>query len=306
MIEHLVPILAGTLGAAVPLIFAGLGELVAERTGVINLGVEGMMLVGAIAGFAAAAESGYGTAIGIPAGALAGAATAMIFAFFALSLAANQAACGLALTIFGIGLSAFIGQNYISYSLPGLKPIDIPLLSDLPFIGPVLFKQDAVVYLSLIAFGGVSWTLSRTRLGLLLKAIGESPEAAHAIGYPVIAIRFGAVAFGGAMAGIAGAYLSTVYTPLWVQNMSAGRGWIAVALVVFASWKPNRLLLGAYLFGAVTILQFHAQGLGILVPIQFLAALPYLATIVVLVIISRDRRVLQNNLPASLGKPFLP
>lgn len=306
MIEHLVPILAGTLGAAVPLIFAGLGELVAERTGVINLGVEGMMLVGAIAGFAAAAESGYGTAIGIPAGALAGAATAMIFAFFALSLAANQAACGLALTIFGIGLSAFIGQNYISYSLPGLKPIDIPLLSDLPFIGPVLFKQDAVVYLSLIAFGGVAWTLSRTRLGLLLKAIGESPEAAHAIGYPVIAIRFGAVAFGGAMAGIAGAYLSTVYTPLWVQNMSAGRGWIAVALVVFASWKPNRLLLGAYLFGAVTILQFHAQGLGILVPIQFLAALPYLATIVVLVIISRDRRVLQNNLPASLGKPFLP
>lgn len=306
MIEHLVPILAGTLGAAVPLIFAGLGELVAERTGVINLGVEGMMLVGAIAGFAAAAESGYGTVIGIPAGALAGAATAMIFAFFALSLAANQAACGLALTIFGIGLSAFIGQNYISYSLPGLKPIDIPLLSDLPFIGPVLFKQDAVVYLSLIAFGGVSWTLSRTRLGLLLKAIGESPEAAHAIGYPVIAIRFGAVAFGGAMAGIAGAYLSTVYTPLWVQNMSAGRGWIAVALVVFASWKPNRLLLGAYLFGAVTILQFHAQGLGIMVPIQFLAALPYLATIVVLVIISRDRRVLQNNLPASLGKPFLP
>ena len=306
MIEHLVPILAGTLGAAVPLIFAGLGELVAERTGVINLGVEGMMLVGAIAGFAAAAESGYGTAIGIPAGALAGAATAMIFAFFALSLAANQAACGLALTIFGIGLSAFIGQNYISYSLPGLRPIDIPLLSDLPFIGPVLFKQDAVVYLSFIAFGGVSWTLSRTRLGLLLKAIGESPEAAHAIGYPVIAIRFGAVAFGGAMAGIAGAYLSTVYTPLWVQNMSAGRGWIAVALVVFASWKPNRLLLGAYLFGAVTILQFHAQGLGILVPIQFLAALPYLATIVVLVVISRDRRVLQNNLPASLGKPFLP
>lgn len=306
MIEHLIPILAGTLGAAVPLIFAGLGELVAERTGVMNLGVEGMILVGAIAGFAAAAESGYGAMAGIPAGALAGAATAMIFGFFALSLAANQAACGLALTIFGIGLSAFIGQHYISYSLPGLKPIDIPMLSDLPIIGPILFKQDAVVYLSLLAFAGIAWTLSKTRLGLLLKAIGESPEAAHAIGYPVISIRFGAVAFGGAMAGIAGAYLSTVYTPLWVQNMSAGRGWIAVALVVFASWKPARLMLGAYLFGAVTILQFHAQGLGILVPVQFLAALPYVATIVVLVIISRDRRVLQNNLPASLGKPFLP
>ena len=306
MIEHLIPILAGTLGAAVPLIFAGLGELVAERTGVINLGVEGMMLIGAIAGFAAAAESGYGVAVGLPAGALAGAATAMIFAFFALSLAANQTACGLALTIFGVGLSAFIGQSYVSYSLPGLKPIAIPLLADIPLIGPILFTQDAVVYLSLLAYALVTWTLARTRLGLLLKAVGESPEAAHAIGYPVMAIRIGAVAFGGAMAGIAGAYLSTVYTPLWVQNMSAGRGWIAVALVVFASWKPTRLLLGAYLFGAVTILQFHAQGLGIHVPIQLLAALPYVATIVVLVIISRDRRVLQNNLPASLGKPFLP
>ena len=306
MIEHLIPILVGTLAAATPLIFAGLGELVAERTGVINLGVEGMMLVGAIAGFAAAAETGYGAAAGLPAGAVAGALTALIFAFFALSLAANQAACGLALTIFGVGLSAFIGQSYISYSLPGLKPIAIPLLSDIPLLGPVLFKQDAVVYLSIVAYAGVAWTLSKTRLGLLLKAVGESPEAAHAIGYPVILIRFGAVAFGGAMAGIAGAYLSTVYTPLWVQNMSAGRGWIAVALVVFATWKPTRLLLGAYLFGFVTILQFHAQELGIMLPVQFLAALPYVATIVVLVIISRDRRLLQNNLPASLGKPFLP
>ena len=306
MIEHLIPILVGTLAAATPLIFAGLGELVAERTGVINLGVEGMMLVGAIAGFAAAAETGYGAAAGLPAGAVAGALTALIFAFFALSLAANQAACGLALTIFGVGLSAFIGQSYISYSLPGLKPIAIPFLSDIPLIGQILFKQDAVVYLSIVAYAGVAWTLTKTRLGLLLKAVGESPEAAHAIGYPVILIRFGAVAFGGAMAGIAGAYLSTVYTPLWVQNMSAGRGWIAVALVVFATWKPTRLLLGAYLFGFVTILQFHAQGLGIMLPVQFLAALPYVATIIVLVIISRDRRLLQNNLPASLGKPYLP
>lgn len=306
MIENLLPVLAGALAAATPLIFAGLGELVAERTGVINLGVEGMMLTGAIAGFAAAAETGYGAAAGLPAGAIAGAATAMIFAFFALSLAANQAACGLALTIFGIGLSAFIGQHYVSYSLPGLQPLAIPLLSDIPVIGPVLFKQDAVVYLALITFGAVAWTLSKTRLGLLLKAVGESPEAAHAIGYPVLGIRYGAVAFGGAMAGIAGAYLSTVYTPLWVQNMSAGRGWISVALVVFATWKPTRLLLGAYLFGAVTILQFHAQGLGINVPVQLLAALPYLATVIVLVLISRDRRLLQLNLPASLGKPFLP
>lgn len=306
MIESLIPVLAGAIAAATPLLFAGLGELVAERTGVINLGVEGMMLTGAIAGFALAAETGYGAAAGLPAGALAGAATALIFAFFALSLAANQAACGLALTIFGIGLSAFIGQHYVSYSLPGLQPLVIPLLADIPVLGPILFKQDAVVYLSFITFAGVAWTLARTRLGLLLKAVGESPESAHAIGYPVLAIRYGAVAFGGAMAGIAGAYLSTVYTPLWVQNMSAGRGWIAVALVVFATWKPLRLLLGAYLFGAVTILQFHAQGLGINVPVQFLAALPYAATIVVLVVISRDRRLLQLNLPASLGKPFLP
>lgn len=306
MIEQLIPILAGTLAAATPLIFAGLGELVAERTGVINLGVEGMMLVGAIAGFAVAAETGFGAAVGLPVGALAGAATAMIFAFFSLSLAANQAACGLALTIFGIGLSAFIGQGYLSYNLPGLKPMAIVLLSDIPLLGPVLFTQDAVVYLSLAAYAAVAWTLTRTRLGLLLKAVGESPESAHAIGYPVILIRYGAVAFGGAMAGIGGAYLSTVYTPLWVQNMSAGRGWIAVALVVFATWKPTRLLFGAYLFGFVTILQFHAQGLGIMLPVQFLAALPYVATIVVLVVISRDRRVLQNNLPASLGKSFLP
>lgn len=306
MIEHLIPILVGTLAAATPLIFAGLGELVVERTGVLNLGVEGMMLVGAIAGFAAAAETGYGAAAGLPFGALAGAATAMIFAFFALSLSANQAACGLALTIFGLGLSAFIGQSYVSYSLPGLKPIAIPFLSDIPLLGPVLFNQDAVVYLSIAAYAAVAWTLAKTRLGLLLKAVGESPESAHAIGYPVILIRFGAVAFGGAMAGIAGAYLSTVYTPLWVQNMSAGRGWIAVALVVFATWKPTRLLFGAYLFGFVTILQFHAQGLGIMLPVQFLAALPYVATVVVLVLISRDRKILQNNLPASLGKPFLP
>ena len=283
MIEHIVPILAGTLAAAVPLIFAGLGELVAERTGVINLGVEGMMLAGA-----AAVESGQGAAIGLPAGALAGAGMALIFAFFALLLAANQAACGLALTIFGIGLSAFIGQHYISYSLPGLKPFAIPLLSDIPLLGPILFKQDAVVYLSILTFAVIAWGLAKTRLGLLLKAVGESPEAAHAIGYPVIGIRFGATLFGGALAG------------------SAGRGWIAVALVVFASWKAERLMLGAYLFGAVTILQFHAQGLGITIPVQLLAALPYLATIIVLVVISRDRRVLQNNLPASLGRSFLP
>ena len=282
MLDYLPLILAGTLAAATPLIFAGLGELVAERTGVINLGVEGMMLIGAVAGFAAAAHSGGGALAGLPAGAVAGMLAALIFAILSLSMAANQAACGLALTIFGIGLS------------------------EIPVIGRILFHQDAVTYLGLVTFVGVWWVLKKTRLGLVLKAVGEAPDAAHAIGYPVIAIRYGATLFGGAMAGIAGAYLSTVYTPLWVQNMVAGRGWIAIALVVFAAWNPTRLLLGAWLFGGVTILQFHAQGLGIALPVQFLAALPYLATVVVLVLISRDKRLLQLNLPASLGKPWMP
>lgn len=306
MIEHLVPILVGTLGAATPLVLAGLGELVTEKSGVLNLGVEGMMLIGAVAGFACAVETGGGAGAGLIAGGIAGMVASLLFAVLVLSLAANQAAAGLALTIFGIGLSAFIGQGYVSFSLPGLKPWAIPGLSAIPVIGPIFFRQDFVVYLSFVLFGLVWWVLARTRLGLLLRAVGESPESAHAIGFPVLAIRYGAVLFGGAMAGIAGAYLSCVYTPLWVQNMTAGRGWIAVALVVFATWKPLRLLLGAWLFGGVTILQLHAQGLGIAVPSQLLSALPYAATVVVLVLISRDRKLLQLNLPASLGKPFLP
>lgn len=302
----IVPILAGTLAAGTPLIFAGIGELVAERSGVINLGVEGMMLIGAIAGFAFSTQTGLGAGAGLMAGAAAGMLTALLFAILALSLSANQAACGLALTIFGVGLSAFIGQNFVSAGLPGLQSSTIPGLSDIPFIGPILFHQTYVVYLSIVTLLLVWWVLAKTRLGLLLKAVGESPESAHAMGYNVLAIRYGAVLFGGAMAGIGGAFLSTVYTPLWVENMVAGRGWIAIALVVFATWKPLRLMLGAYLFGGVTILQFHAQALGIEVPVEALAALPYLATIIVLVIISRDHKLLRMNLPASLGKSFLP
>ncbi len=302
----LVPILAGTMAAATPLVFAGLGELVVERTGVINLGVEGMMLIGAIAGFAFCAETNLGVWAGLLAGAVAGMVTALLFAVLALSLAANQAACGLALTIFGVGLSAFIGQHYVSASLPGLQPLNIPGLSGIPVLGPVLFHQTYVVYLSIIAFVIIAWVLAKTRLGLILKAVGESPESAHAMGFHVLAIRYGAVLFGGAMAGIGGAYLSTVYTPLWVENMVAGRGWIAIALVVFATWKPARLMLGAYLFGGVTILQFQAQALGINLPVQLLASLPYVATIIVLVVISRDHKALLMSLPASLGKSFLP
>lgn len=302
----LVPILAGTLAAATPLIFAGMGELVVERTGVINLGVEGMMLIGAIAGFAFCASTGLGPAAGLIAGAAAGMASALIFAILSLSLAANQAACGLALTIFGVGLSAFVGQHFVSNSLEGLKALDIPVLSEIPFIGPILFHQNYVVYLSILTFFVIWWVLAKTKLGLLLKAVGESPESAHAMGYPVLLIRYGAVLFGGAMAGIGGAFLSTVYTPLWVENMVAGRGWIAIALVVFAVWKPARLMIGAYLFGGVTILQFHAQALGLDLPVELLASLPYLATILVLVVISRDKKLLQMNLPASLGKSFIP
>ena len=299
-------ILAGTIAAATPLIFAGLGELVAERTGVINLGVEGMMSVGAIAGFAFATHYEASVASALLVGALAGMFMSLIFAFFTLSLSTNQSACGLALTIFGIGISAFIGQNYVSMALPGLQNMNIPGLADIPFIGPVLFQQNYVVYLSILAFVVIWWVLAKTRLGLLLKAVGESPESAHAMGYNVLAIRYCAVLFGGAMAGVGGAFLSTVYTPMWIENMVAGRGWIAIALVVFATWKPTRLMLGAYLFGGVTILQFHAQALGLNVPNELLSALPYVATIVVLVIISRDKKLLKMNLPASLGKTFTP
>lgn len=299
-------ILAGTVAAATPLIFAGLGELVAERTGVINLGVEGMMLVGAIAGFAFASQYEASVLSALFIGALAGMFMALLFAFFTLSLSTNQSACGLALTIFGIGISAFIGQNYVSTALLGLQSLNIPGLADLPFIGPILFQQNYVVYLSILAFAIVWWVLAKTRLGLLLKAVGESPESAHAMGYNVLAIRYGAVLFGGAMAGVGGAFLSTVYTPMWIENMVAGRGWIAIALVVFAAWKPTRLMLGAYLFGGVTILQFHAQALGLNIPNEFLSALPYVATILVLVMISRDKKLLKLNLPASLGKTFSP
>ncbi|MBB5191325.1 simple sugar transport system permease protein [Silvimonas terrae] len=305
-VAQLIPVFAAAIGAATPLMLAGLGELVAERTGVLNLGVEGMMLIGAIAGFACAVDSGLGAWAGLGAGAVAGALASLLFAVPALSLAANQPACGLALTIFGVGFSAFVGQGYVSDSLPGMQPWAVPWLSALPGAGPVLFRQAPVVYAALLLFGAVWWVLARTRTGLILRAVGESPESAHAIGYPVLLIRYGAVMFGGAMAGLGGAYLSTVYTPLWAQNMTAGRGWIAIALVVFASWKPGRLLIGAFLFGGVTILQFHAQTLGWTVPVQLLAALPYLATVVVLVVISRDKRLLQLNLPASLGKGFLP
>jgi len=301
--DLIVPLLAGTVAAATPLVFAALGELLTEKSGVLNLGVEGMMLMGAIAAFAAATTSGH-LGLGVLCGALAGAAMAALFGVLAITLLTNQVATGLALTIFGTGLSAFVGQGYVSLTLVGLQPLAVPGLSAVPFVGPILFEQNVLVYLSLLAFGGIYWFVYRTKPGLILRAVGESPEAAHSIGYRVVRIRYLATLSGGALSGIAGAYLAVAYTPMWVEQLSAGRGWIAVALVVFATWRPERVLAGAYLFGGVTILQLHAQALGLAVPSQLLSALPYLATIAVLVAISRDVQKIRVNAPASLGKPF--
>ena len=300
-----VAILIAVLGAGTPLVYAALGELIAEKSGVLNLGVEGMMLVGAIAGFIAAAESGS-IALAVLAGILAGAMMALIFAVLTLSLMANQVATGLALTIFGIGVSAYVGLDYTSLALDGLPPVYIPLLSDIPVIGPLVFSLDPLIYLSFAAFGAVSWFLYRSRPGLILRGVGESPASAHAIGYSVIRIRYMAVLFGGAMAGLGGVYLAVVYTPMWVEAMTAGRGWIALALVVFATWRPARVMIGAYLFGGVTILQFHIQGTGVDIAAQWLSMLPYLATIAVLVVISRNINTIRLNAPASLGKAYHP
>ncbi len=301
--EHLATLVALTLAAGTPLAFAALGELVTERSGVLNLGVEGMMLVGAVVAFIVATST-HQPWLGALAGAAAGAAMAAIFGVITLSLMANQVATGLALSLFGIGLSAFVGQSYVSAMIDGVKPLSIPVLSSLPVVGTLLFAHSPFVYLSLLLCALVHGFLFRTRAGLVVRAVGESASAAHALGIPVIAIRYTAAMFGGACAGLGGAYLAVAYTPLWTENMTAGRGWIALALVVFATWKPARVLAGAYLFGGVTLVQFQAQAMGVAVPSQFLAMLPYLATIVVLTLISRDAAAIRRNAPAALGKPF--
>ena len=303
--EWIVPILLTIITASTPLLFAATGELIAEKAGVLNLGVEGMMLVGAIAGFATASATGSGL-LAILVAALAGMVLALIFAFLTLTMMANQVATGLALTIFGVGFSALLGDDFVGYALEPLPKLAVPGLSSIPVIGPILFGQDLLVYLSFVAIGAVAWFLTRTRPGLILKAVGESHDSAHALGYGVIKIRYLAVLFGGAMAGLGGAYLSLSYTPMWAENMTAGRGWIALALVVFATWRPGRLVLGAYMFGAITILQLHAQGAGFEVPSQVMSMLPYLATILVLVLISRDRTKIRLNAPACIGKVFRP
>ncbi|MBX2823247.1 MAG: ABC transporter permease [Gammaproteobacteria bacterium] len=291
--------------AATPLVFAAIGELVAEKAGVLNLGVEGMMLTGAICGFFIVNITGMDW-LGIAAGVMAGMLMALIFSVLCLSLQASQVATGLALTLFGVGLSALIGQPMVGVAYDGLPKLAIPGLADLPVVGSLLFNHDILVYLSIILVLLVSLFLYRTRAGLVLRAVGDSHDAAHALGYSVIRVRYLATLFGGACAGLAGAYLSLAYSPMWVENMTAGRGWIALALVVFASWRPGRLLFGAYLFGTINIMQLHGQAWGLEVPSQVMSMLPYIATIVVLVIISRDQGKIRRNAPACIGKPFHP
>lgn len=289
--------------AATPLLFAALGELVVEKSGVLNLGVEGMMILGAIGGFATAHGSGS-LALAALAGAAAGALLAALFALMTQYLMSNQVATGLALTLFGLGVAALAGQGYAGQTLQVSTRLEIPGLTDLPVIGRLLFGHDPLVYLSLAATALVWWFLNRSRAGLVLRAVGENHEAAHAIGYPVRLVRVGAILFGGAMAGLGGAYLAVVQTPLWVEGMTAGRGWIALAIVVFAAWRPWRALLGAYVFGGVTIIQLNLQALGVAIESQYLSMAPYLVTILVLVVISADRARARLDAPACLGKPF--
>lgn len=298
-------VLLTVITASTPLLLAASGELVAERAGVLNLGVEGMMIVGAACGFAGAFLSGS-ILLGALCGILGGAALAAVFALLTLGLAANQVASGLALTILGVGVSGLIGAGFVGQKIAGAPHLYIPFVTDIPFMGRVIFGQDGFVYVSVALIAGIWWFLYRTRAGLVLRAVGDNHASAHALGYPVLRIRALAVLFGGACAGLGGAYLPLAYTPFWVSGMTAGRGWIALALVVFASWLPGRLALGAYLFGAVTILQLHAQGAGLGVPSQLMTALPYLATIVVLVAISWARGRAGSPAPASLGLAFVP
>ncbi len=303
--EALALLLAATLNAGTVLAIAALGLLINERAGILNLGAEGMMLVAAIAGFATAVHTGSDV-LAFGAGALAGALLAAAFGALVIWLNTNQYATGLALSLFGAGFSAFVGIRYTQEKLPERARFEIPGLADIPFVGPAFFKQHPMVYFAIALAIGLAWFLYRSRAGLVLRAVGESPESAHALGYPVRRIRLAAVMAGGALCGLAGAYVSVIYTPLWVEGMIAGKGWIALALTTFATWRPARVLLGAYLFGGVTMLQFHLQGEGVEVASQLLTMLPYLATVLVLVLISRNPTWIRANMPASLGKPFFP
>jgi simple sugar transport system permease protein len=292
-------LVASLMVAATPLLLAAVGELVVEKAGVLNLGVEGMMIVGAIAGFATAVESGS-PLLGFVVAAVAGAALSTLFAILTQFAQANQVASGLSLTLFGLGLSALMGQSYVGIKPPQMQDIHIPLLSDLPVVGPIIFGHDIILYFGIALIAAVWAVLKYTRVGLILRAVGENHDAAHALGYKVLRIRVLAILFGGACAGMGGAYISLIRVPQWTEGMTAGIGWIALALVVFASWKPWRVLLGAYLFGGVTVVQLNLQAAGVAIPVEYLAMSPYLITVVVLVILSADK----SSAPAALGRNF--
>jgi simple sugar transport system permease protein len=298
-------IMIAALKTGTPLLLIALGELVCEKSGVLNLGLEGMMLMGAMAGFAGAFYTGS-LGLGITLAIFAGMGMALIFATLALSLNTNQVATGLALTIFGTGLSSFLGSNLVGSTITGFTQIKIPLLSQIPFFGQILFNQDILVYTSFAIVGLIWWTLSKTRIGLTLRAVGENPHSANALGIKVLKVRYLATLFGGAMAGLAGAYMSLAYTPMWMEHMTAGRGWIALALVVFASWRVGYLMLGAYLFGFASILHLVMQGFGFDISPNLLAMTPYLATVVVMVMISSNSLKQKLATPMSLAKPFDP
>jgi len=292
-------LLASLMVAATPILLAALGELVVERAGVLNLGVEGMMITGAICGFAVAVNSGS-PAFGFVEAAGGGAVLSLLFALLTQVALANQVASGLALTLFGLGLSSLLGQGYVGIKPPRMARLDIPLLSDIPFLGRVLFSHDLMVYLGLALVALIWWMLKYSRAGLILRAVGENHDAAHALGYKVVRIRIAAILFGGACAGLGGAYISLIRVPQWTEGMTSGAGWIALALVVFASWKAGRVLLGAWLFGGVTVLQLNLQAAGFAIPVEYLSMSPYLITILVLVIMAGDK----SRAPASLGRIF--
>ncbi|HET7499747.1 MAG TPA: ABC transporter permease [Kofleriaceae bacterium] len=298
-------LISASVSAGTVLALAALGLVINERAGVINLGAEGMMLVGALAGYATAFHTGS-TALGFAAGGAAAALLAAAFGVLVLWLTTNQYATGLALSLFGGGFAAFAGTAYTDRQLPEQLALRLGALSDLPFAGPAVFRYHPAVYATLAVCGALIWLFSRSRAGLVLRAIGESPGSAHALGYPVRSIRLLAVVAGGALCGLAGAYVSLAYTRLWVEGLTAGRGWIALALTTFATWRPGRILLGAYVFGSVTMLQFHLQARGVQVDSHLLAMAPYLATIVVLVMISRKPAWVRHHMPASLGQTFRP
>ena len=296
-------LVASLMVASTPILLAAIGELVVEKSGVLNLGVEGMMITGAISGFAAAVLTGS-PMIGFLCAALGGATLSMIFAILTQYFLSNQVATGLALTLFGLGLSAMLGQSYVGISPPASAKLDLPLISNIPVIGPILFSHNFTVYAALALVSGVWWFLKYTRGGLILRAVGESHDAAHALGYKVVRVRIIAIMFGGACAGLGGAALSLVRVPQWAEGMTAGAGWIALAIVVFASWKPARILLGAYLFGGVAVLQLNLQAAGASIPVEYLSMSPYVITIIVLVLMSTNRSKSGLNAPATLGRIF--